>query len=80
MLLEDIKSIILGIFEAITLTILLTYAGITLPALMGNAPGVYANLIYTTAIYKIFSMFFPLIPMCFLVGALIGGFIKDWQS
>jgi hypothetical protein len=80
MLLEDIKSIVLGIFEAMALTILLTYAGMTLPAITGNAPGFYPNVVYTTALYKIFAMFFPLIPICFLVGAIIGGFIKDWQS
>lgn len=78
MLLEDIKSIVLGIFEALALTILLTYVGIALPVLVGSAPSFYTNIIYDNAIYDIFSMFFPLIPMSFLIGAVMGGFLEDW--
>jgi len=78
MLLEDIKSIILGVFEALALTILLTYVGMALPALLGDAPSVLVNAVYGGAMYEIFVMFFPLIPLSFFVGAAIGGFVKDW--
>jgi hypothetical protein len=78
MLLADIRSIVLGIFEALALTILLTYTGIALPLLVGNAPSLYANAIPETAIHDVFSMFFPLIPFSFLIGALMGGFLEDW--
>jgi len=78
MLLEDIKSIVLGVFEALALTILLTYVGMALPALVGNAPSIYVNAIYADAMYDIFRMFFPLIPLSFLMGAAVGGFLADW--
>jgi hypothetical protein len=78
MLLEDIKSIVLGVFEALALTILLTYVGMALPALAGDAPSIFVNAIYAYAVYDIFRMFFPLIPLSFFVGAVIGGFVKDW--
>jgi hypothetical protein len=78
MLLGDIKSIVLGIFEALALTILLTFVGIALPVLIGSAPSFYANIVYDDAMYDIFSMFFPLIPISFLTGAVIGGFLEDW--
>jgi hypothetical protein len=78
MLLEDIKSIVLGVFEAFALTILLTYLGMAFPALVGDAPSVYVNAIYSGSVYEIFRLFFPLIPLTFFVGATIGGFVKDW--
>ena len=78
LLLEDLKSIVLGIFEALALTMLLTYLGISLPALIGTAPNYYVQAIYTTALADIFTMSFPLIPLSFLVGAIIGGFLQDW--
>jgi hypothetical protein len=78
MLLEDIKSIVLGAFEAIALTVLLTYAGMVLPILTGNAPGFYLQEIYTSSMSYIFSIFFPLIPLSFIMGAIIGGILEDW--
>jgi hypothetical protein len=77
-LLVDIKSIVLGIFEALALTLLLTYLGIGFPAFIGNAPSFYVNAIYMTGIYEVFRMFFPLIPLSFLMGGIIGGFLGDW--
>ena len=77
-LLADIKSIVLGIFEALALTVLLTFAGMAIPAIVGNTPSLYTNVAYDTAIYDTFNMFFPLIPLIFLIGAIMGGFLEDW--
>jgi hypothetical protein len=78
MLLEDIKSIVLGAFEAMALTVLLTYAGMILPILVGDAPTMYVQEIYTNSMSYIFAMFFPLIPVSFIIGAIVGGFLEDW--
>jgi hypothetical protein len=78
MLLEDIKSIILGAFEAIALTVLLTYTGMILPILVGEAPNIYVQEIYANSMSYIFTMFFPLIPLSFIIGAILGGFLEDW--
>jgi hypothetical protein len=78
MLLEDIKSIVLGAFEALALTVLLTYVGMIIPILAGNVPSIYVQEIYSNSMSYIFAMFFPLIPVSFIIGALLGGFLEDW--
>ena len=79
-LLGDLKSIILGVFETFALWILLMYVGMSLPAIVGNAPLLYQQEVYQNAIYNIFAMSFPLVPLAFLLGAVLGGFLEDWLS
>lgn len=79
-LLADIKSIVLGVFEAFAITVLLMYVGMSLPALIGNAPVLYENAIYVNAMDSIFTTSFPLMPLIFLIGAVTGGFLEDWLS
>jgi hypothetical protein len=76
--LGDLKSIVLGLFEALALTIFLAYLGMVLPALIGDAPSFYAQAIYYLSADNIFIMAFPLFPLSFLAGAITGGFLQDW--
>lgn len=79
MLLEDIKTIVLGIFEAFFLTTLLTYIGLILPVLLGNVADFYqANLVYWVSIEIVFRMFFPMVTLSLVIGGIVGGFAKDW--
>jgi hypothetical protein len=79
MLLEDIKAIILGVFEALFLTLFLTYVGIILPALLGRVSGFYqANVAYMVSADVVFRTFFPLGILSLIMGGLVGGFVKDW--
>jgi hypothetical protein len=79
MLLEDVKAIILGIFEALSLTVLLTYAGMIMPALIGKVANYYqANTVYMVSAGLIFTTFFPLGMMSLIIGGMVGGFVKDW--
>ncbi len=78
-LLEDMKAIILGAFEAIFLTVLLTYIGMILPVILGNGGGFYeADAIYLICMGYVFTMFFPLIPLSLIGGVIVGGVVKDW--
>jgi len=77
-LLQDMKAIILGGFETVFLTVLLTYLGIILPIIFGSGGNFYqANTIYVASLGYVFSMFFPLIPMSLIGGVIIGGFVED---
>jgi len=79
MLLQDIKAIVLGVFEAVFLTVLLTYIGLTLPALAGGTPFYgQTNAVTMIALQDVFTMFFPAFPIIVVMGAIIGGFVEDW--
>jgi predicted neutral ceramidase superfamily lipid hydrolase len=78
MLLQDLKTIILGIFEALFLTVLLTYIFMVLPAFISGVSYYEAQVIYTGAVGWTFTMFFPLFPIILIMGAIIGGFAEDW--
>ena len=79
MLLQEIKAIILGVFEALFLTVLLTYAGMIIPIFVGGVSGFYqAQTVYIISFEYLFRFFFPLVPIGMATGALIGGFAEDW--
>ena len=79
MLLQDVKAIVLGVFEAAFLTVLLTYIGLTLPTLAGGTPFYgQTNAVTNIALQDIFTMFFPTLPIILVMGAIIGGFVQDW--
>lgn len=76
-LLADIKTIVLGIFESLFLCVLISYTCMILPALFGNVAGLgQANAIYWLAIFMIFQAFFPTALMMFVVGGMLGGFLE----
>ena len=78
-LLAEVKAIVLGVFEALFLSVLLTYVGMILPVLLGNVSGFYqANVVYWLSLGLIFKAFFPLALLAFVMGGLIGGFMEDW--
>jgi hypothetical protein len=79
MLLEEIKAIILGIFEALLLAALLTYTGMIFPALIGRVTSdTQANVVYSVSAELVFRTFFPLGVLSLVMGGIVGGFIKDW--
>jgi hypothetical protein len=79
MLLQDIKAIIIGAFEAIFLTALLTWTGMILPIMVGGVTGFYqAQAVYTVSFGYAFRFFFPLVPISMAIGAVVGGFAEDW--
>lgn len=79
MLLQDVKAIIIGAFEAIFLTALLTWMGMILPILVGGVNSFYqAQAVYTVSFGYMFRFFFPLVPISMAIGAVIGGFAEDW--
>jgi len=79
MLLQEIKAIVLGVFEAIFLSVILTYLGMVLPSLVGGTPYYgEANALDTTALAYALKMFFPLFPIILVMGAIVGGFAGDW--
>lgn len=79
MLLQDVKAIVLGAFEAVFLSMLLTYTGMILPTLSGGTPDYgQANAVYASALQYAFRMFFPAFPIILLMGAIVGGFVEDW--
>ena len=79
MLLADIKAIVLGMFEAIFITLLLSYIGMILPIFVGGVSGYYeAQAVYTVSMTSIFRFFFPMVPLLSAIGALAGGFFEDW--
>ena len=78
-LLAEVKAIVLGVFEALFLSVLLTYVCMILPVLLGNVSGFYqANVIYWLALGVIFKAFFPLGLIAFIMGGMLGGFVEDW--
>jgi hypothetical protein len=81
MLLQDLKAIVLGMFEAVFLSMLLTFLGMILPTLVGGTPYYgEANEVGVLALQYAFRMFFPMFPIALVTGALIGGFLEDWLS
>ena len=79
MLLQEIKAIVLGVFETIFLSVILTYLGMILPSLVGGTPYYgQASALDTTALTYTLKMFFPLFPIILVMGAIIGGFAEDW--
>jgi hypothetical protein len=78
MLLEELKSIILGSFEGLFLTIFLTYLGMTLPAFFGGLDYYQAQWILMSSLGWTFRMFFPFFPIIVVMGAIVGGFARDW--
>jgi hypothetical protein len=79
MILEDLKAIILGVFEALGLTMILAYLLMILPALVGAISGFYQqNLVLNNAVGYLFKMMFPLGVVLIVLGGLIGGILKDW--
>jgi hypothetical protein len=81
MLLQDIKAIVLGAFEAIFLTVILTWTGMILPILVGGVAGFYqAQAVYMVSFNYAFRFFFPLVPLSMTIGAVVGGFAADWLS
>jgi hypothetical protein len=80
-LLQDIKAIITGAFEAIFLTAILTWTGMILPILVGGVAGFYqAQAVYMISFNYAFRFFFPVVPISMVIGAVIGGFAEDWLS
>jgi len=78
LLLADVKTIVLGVFESLFISILFVYLGIILPVLLGNVAGFgQANVVYWTAIGLIFKAFFPLGILTFVLGGMLGGFMED---
>lgn len=78
-LLQDIKAIVLGAFEAIFLTVFLTYTGMIFPILVGGVGDFYqAQTVYTIFFDYIFKFFFPMVPISMSIGAIAGGFVEDW--
>jgi hypothetical protein len=78
-LLTDVKAIVLGVFEALFLSVLITYVGMILPVLLGNVSGFYqANVVYWLALGLIFRAFFPMALLTFIMGGILGGFAEDW--
>jgi len=81
MLLQDVKAIVLGVFEAIFLSMLLTYIGWTLPTFVGGTPFYgQATEVGMAALQYAFTMFFPMFPIVLVMGAVVGGFVEDWLS
>lgn len=79
MLLQNIKAIVIGAFEAVFLTALLTWTGMILPILVGGVAGFYqAQAIYIVSFAYAFRFFFPLVPLSMAIGAVVGGFAEDW--
>jgi hypothetical protein len=79
MLLQEIKAIVLGVFEAIFLTVLLTYIGMIFPILIGRVTDFYEiQQIYTSSFQYAFKIFFPMVPIIMAIGAIVGGFAEDW--
>lgn len=77
-LLADVKTIVLGIFESLFLSVLLMYIALVLPVLLGNVAGFYqANLIYWVSLGLIFKAFFPLAVFAYFLGGMLGGFAED---
>ena len=80
-ILEDIKAIILGGFEALALTIILAYVLMIIPALIGQISGFYQqNLVLTIALGFLFRMMFPLGIVLIVIGGLIGGLLEGWLT
>jgi hypothetical protein len=81
MLLQDLKAIVLGVFEVVFLSILLTYIGMILPTLVGGTPYYgEANEVSLAGLQYLFRMFFSVFPIALIMGALVGGFVQDWLS
>ena len=79
MLLQDVKAIVLGVFEAFFLTLFITFLGMTLPIILGGAAGFYQSQeVYTILFGYIFTYFFPMVPLSMAIGAIAGGFASDW--
>jgi len=77
-LLADVKTIVLGIFEALFLSIGLTYFCMILPVLVGNVGGFFqANVIYQATLGYIFRAFFPTAVFACFLGGMLGGFVED---
>jgi hypothetical protein len=77
-LLVDVKTIVLGVFESLFISVLFVYLGMILPVLLGNVAGFgQANLVYWAAIGLIFKVFFPLGILTFVLGGMVGGFAED---
>jgi hypothetical protein len=76
-LLVDIKAIVLGIFESLFLSIILSYVCMILPVLVGDVAGFgQANVIYWVTIGFVFRAFFPIGIMMFVAGGMLGGFAE----
>jgi ABC-type dipeptide/oligopeptide/nickel transport system permease subunit len=76
--LVEIKAIVLGVFEALFLSIALTFFCMLLPVILGNVAGYYhANVIYSMSVDRVFWLFFPTATLAFVVGGIIGGFAED---
>lgn len=76
-LLVDAKTLILGTFESLFLSVLLVYIGMILPVLLGDVAGFYqANIVYWEALGFIFRAFFPIGAMTHILGGLFGWFAE----
>jgi hypothetical protein len=80
-LLQDIRAIIIGAFEAIFLAAILTWIGMIVPILVGGVAGFYqAQAVYMVSFNYAFRFFFPLVPLSMIIGAILGGFAEDWLT
>jgi hypothetical protein len=77
-LLADVKTVILGIFESIFLSVAIMYLCLILPVIVGNVAGYYqANVVYTMSVNWVFWAFFPLTVFSCFLGAIVGLFVED---
>jgi len=77
-LLADVKAIVFGAFEALFLSVTLTYFFMILPVIVGNVEGFYfSNVVYSLSITRVFWEFFPIPAFMFFLGGIVGGFIGD---
>lgn len=80
-LLADAKTLILGVFESLFLSVLLVYLGMILPVLLGNVAGFYqANIVYWDSLGFIFKAFFPIGAMVHFLGGVLGWFMEGLLS
>ena len=77
-ILAEVKTVVLGIFETLFLSVVLTFFFMVLPAIVGNVAGFYhANVIYTMSVNWVFWLFFPTGMLAIFLGGLFGTFVED---
>ncbi|MBX5326948.1 MAG: hypothetical protein ACQXXH_07070 [Candidatus Bathyarchaeia archaeon] len=78
-LLAEMKTIVLGAFEALLVSVGLTYLFMVLPVIVGNVEGYYfSNVVYSLSVTRVFWEFFPVPAFMCLLGGVVGGFVEDF--
>lgn len=82
-LLAETKTLILGVFESLFISVLLVYLGMILPVLLGDVAGFFqANIVYWDAMGFILKLFLfpPLGTVAHFLGGLLGWFAEGLFS